>query len=139
RGRRGYRGLPCLRRQRVHERADARRGRRFGLLDALAMAEVPLIDLGPARGIDEACREIGFFAIPGHGVADHLVAALRRRAHEFFELPMAEKLASRHPLAGTTRDYHPVGLEALSASKDEAAPPDLKEFFHVGPVDVRDD
>jgi isopenicillin N synthase-like dioxygenase len=115
------------------------------------MAEVPLIDLGPARGgstadrrtvaraIDEACREIGFFAITGHGVADHLVDDLRRRAHEFFELPMAEKLASRHPVAGTNRGYHPVGLEALSASKDEAAPPDLKEFFHVGPVDVRDD
>jgi isopenicillin N synthase-like dioxygenase len=115
------------------------------------MAEVPLIDLGPAHGgntadrrtvaraIDEACREIGFFAITGHGVADYLVHDLRRLAHEFFELPMVEKLASRHPVGGTNRGYHPVGLEALSASNDEAAPPDLKEFFHVGPVDVRDD
>jgi isopenicillin N synthase-like dioxygenase len=115
------------------------------------MAEVPLIDLGPAHGgsaadrrivaraIDEACREIGFFAITGHGVADHLVHDLRRLAHGFFELPMAEKLASRHPVAGTNRGYHPVGLEILSASNDEAAPPDLKEFFHVGPVDVRGD
>jgi isopenicillin N synthase-like dioxygenase len=114
------------------------------------MAEVPVVDLGPARGgsaaerrrvagaIDDACREIGFFAITGHGVADSLVSNLRQRAHEFFELPVQEKLASRHPVPGTNRGYHPVGLEALSASNDEAAPPDLKEFFHIGPVDVRD-
>ena len=114
------------------------------------MAEVPVIDLGPARGgaaerrrvagaIDEACREIGFFAITGHGVTDRLVDDLRRHGHAFFALPMEEKLASRHPVAGTNRGYHPVGLEALSASNDEAAPPDLKEFFHIGPVDASGD
>jgi isopenicillin N synthase-like dioxygenase len=64
---------------------------------------------------------------------------LRRHAHAFFALPLAEKLASRHPVTGTNRGYHPVGHETLSASRDEAAPPDLKEFFHVGPVDTRDD
>jgi isopenicillin N synthase-like dioxygenase len=37
------------------------------------------------------------------------------------------------------RGYHPVGGEALSTANDAAAPPDLKEFFHVGPVDVSDD
>jgi isopenicillin N synthase-like dioxygenase len=92
-----------------------------------------------AAAIDAACREIGFFAITGHGVAPSLVDDLRRCAHAFFALPLAEKLASRHPIAGTNRGYHPVGHEALSASRDEAAPPDLKEFFHVGPVDTRDD
>jgi isopenicillin N synthase-like dioxygenase len=114
------------------------------------MARVPVIDLGPARAgghaerrrvaaaIDAACCEIGFFAITGHGVAPALVDDLRRQAHTFFALPVAEKLAARHPIAGTNRGYHPVGQEALSASRDEAAPPDLKEFFHVGPVDVGD-
>jgi isopenicillin N synthase-like dioxygenase len=42
-------------------------------------------------------------------------------------------------VAGTNRGYHPVGGEALSQANDAAAPPDLKEFFHVGPVDVGDD
>jgi isopenicillin N synthase-like dioxygenase len=109
---------------------------------------VPVIDIGPARtgglaerrrvaaAIDDACREIGFFAITGHGVTERLIDDLRRRAHEFFSLPLAEKLASRHPVAGTNRGYHPVGLEALSAANDAAAPPDLKEFFHIGPVDI---
>ncbi len=47
------------------------------------MTAVALIDLAPARGgarreretaaraIDAACREMGFFAITGHGVPDH--------------------------------------------------------------------
>jgi isopenicillin N synthase-like dioxygenase len=115
------------------------------------MTEVPVIDLAPVLGggragrarvagaIDAACREIGFFAITGHGVPAALVERLRTRAHAFFALPLAEKLAARHPIAGTNRGYHPVGGETLSASQDEAAPPDLKEFFHVGPVDTRDD
>jgi isopenicillin N synthase-like dioxygenase len=115
------------------------------------MSQVPIIDLTAARqggraerldasrAIDEACQRIGFFGITGHGVPDRMVEGLRRAAHEFFAVPMTEKLASRHPVAGTNRGYHPVGGEALSQANDAAAPPDLKEFFHVGPVDVGDD
>jgi len=112
---------------------------------------VPLIDLAPARAgdaaarhatataIDEACCEIGFFAIRGHGVPDATVAALRGKAHEFFARPLEEKLAARHPVAGTNRGYHGVGGETLAAANDTEAPPDLKEFFHVGPVDMREE
>lgn len=115
------------------------------------MTDVPLIDLGSARAgglaerrraataIDEACREIGFFAITGHGVAEGLVEDLRRRGHAFFELPEAEKLRARHPVEGMNRGYHPAGRETLAAANDGAAPPDLKEYFHIGPVDVGDD
>ena len=117
----------------------------------VADIEVPVIDLAPARrgglaecrtvarAIDAACRAIGFFAISGHGVPDHVVDDLRRRAHEFFALPLADKLMARHPVAGTNRGYHPVGGETLSTANDAPAPPDLKEFFHVGPVDVGSD
>jgi isopenicillin N synthase-like dioxygenase len=112
---------------------------------------VPVIDLAPAReggrterrrvaqAIDDACREIGFFAITGHGVSERVVDDLRRRAHAFFARPLADKLAARHPVPGTNRGYHPVGNETLAASNDEAAPPDLKEFFHIGPVDTIDE
>jgi isopenicillin N synthase-like dioxygenase len=37
------------------------------------------------------------------------------------------------------RGYHHVGGEALASANDAAAPPDLKEFFHVGPVDTAND
>lgn len=114
------------------------------------MDHVPVIDLHPAlhggaderrriaRVIDTACREIGFFAITGHGIPDAQVHDLRRVAHEFFALPLEEKLGRRHP-RGMNRGYHPVGHEALAQANDDAAPPDLKEFFHVGPVDASDD
>src|SRR5262249_2188898 len=115
------------------------------------MTHVPLIDVVPARqggrdergrvaaAIDGACREIGFFAISGHGVPHRLVDDLRRLAHDFFGLPLAAKLRCRHPVEVTNRGYHPVGGETLSKANDAAAPPDLKEFFHVGPVDTTAD
>jgi len=109
---------------------------------------VPVVDLGEAlagsrtarmraaAAIDSACRDIGFFAIDGHGVSAPVVEDLRRAAHAFFAQPPAVKLAARHPVAGTNRGYHAAGGEALSAAMDAPAPPDLKEFFHVGAVDV---
>ncbi len=115
------------------------------------MIAIPIIDLSAARSggrtdrqeaarrIDEACCEIGFFTITGHGVPERMVSDLRAAAHAFFELPLSEKLKTSHPVPGTNRGYHPVGREALSTSRDEVAPPDLKEFFHIGPVDVTTD
>ena len=111
---------------------------------------VPVIDLSAARGgaaarrrlaaaIDDACRDVGFFVLDGHGVPARLVHDLRAVAHAFFSLPAGAKLAARHPVPGTNRGYHPAGGEALSFANDAPAPPDLKEFFHVGPVDVGDD
>ncbi|PWU21463.1 MAG: 2OG-Fe(II) oxygenase [Candidatus Rokuibacteriota bacterium] len=115
------------------------------------MSRIPLIDLSAAREggaadrllvahqIDEACRDIGFFTIIGHGVAARVIGDLRAAAHLFFEAPLATKLTARHPVPGTNRGYHPVAGEALSRAMDQVAPPDLKEFFHVGPVDVTED
>jgi isopenicillin N synthase-like dioxygenase len=112
---------------------------------------VPVVDLGAAlsgsraarmrtsAAIDAACRDIGFFAIDGHGVSASAVDDLRRAAHGFFVQPPAVKLAARHSVAGTNRGYHAAGGEALSAAMDAPAPADLKEFFHVGPVDVGTD
>lgn len=79
------------------------------------MMQVPVIDLSPARTgseqdrrhvaqqIDDACREIGFFAITGHSVSEDVVNDLRRAAHAFFALPTAQKCAARHPVEGTNR------------------------------------
>jgi isopenicillin N synthase-like dioxygenase len=115
------------------------------------MSGVPVIDLTPALGgsladrarvagqIDQACCDIGFFAIAGHGVPGDVTRDLREAAHAFFELPLEEKLRAAHPEAGTPRGYHGLAGEALARANDEVAPPDLKEFFHVGPVDVTDD
>src|SRR6516225_5397291 len=98
------------------------------------MIAIPVIDLVPAHEgdqadrrrvaaeIDTACREIGFFTLTGHGVAPEIISDLQRRAHAFFELPLAEKLRFRHPVIGTNRGYHPAGHEALSTAMDQVAP-----------------
>ena len=113
------------------------------------MKTIPVINVSPAREgnerarrdvarqIDGACCEIGFFAIEGHGLPASTVGNLHRAGHDFFSLPLASKQAAVHP-AGMNRGYHQVGGETLANANDHKAPPDLKEFFHVGPVRTTD-
>jgi isopenicillin N synthase-like dioxygenase len=109
------------------------------------MKHIPVIDLtaartgnlaarqATAREIDQACREIGFFTIAGHGVPPAVMDTLREKAHTFFALPLEEKRKSIPPGAGNPRGYRAMGLEALAKGNDNAAaPPDLKEFYHIG-------
>ena len=115
------------------------------------MSGVPVVDLVPARQgssadrrrvarqIDDACCDIGFFTVAGHGVPEGVAKDLRETAHAFFALPLGEKLTAGHPIAGTPRGYHALAGEALARANDEVVPPDLKEFYHVGPVEVGHD
>ena len=115
------------------------------------MEQVPIVDLTPAQAaepvgrrnvarlIDEACVAIGFFAVTGHGVPEAVSRDLREAAHAFFALPPAAKQRACPRDARTPRGYHALGGEALAAANDALAPPDLKEFYHVGPVDVGDE
>jgi len=112
------------------------------------MDHVPIIDRAPARDgtpaerrriaglIDQACVEIGFFAVTGHGVAESVCRDLREAAHQFFALSPDAKRRASPTDDRTPRGYHAAGGEALAAANDAVAPPDLKEFYHVGPVDV---
>ena len=107
------------------------------------MRQIPIIDLSEAlagglasrqaaaRQIDTTCREIGFFTIAGHGVPTAVTNALRLKAHAFFALPLEEKCRAVHPIAGTPRGYRAQGMEALAQANAGAAPPDLKEFYHL--------
>jgi len=108
------------------------------------MKQIPVIDLTPAREgdlrarqavareMDEACREIGFFTIAGHGVPVAVMDELREQAHEFFALSLDEKRKAIHPVPGTPRGYRAMGIEALAAGNAGGTPPDLKEFYHLG-------
>jgi isopenicillin N synthase-like dioxygenase len=91
-----------------------------------------------ARQVDEACREVGFLVVTGHGVANELVDETRRLCHAFFDLPTDTKLAYTMP-ADRYRGYTSSGMESLSATYGLETPPDLKESFSIGPVDVPDD
>ena len=65
---------------------------------------IPVIDLAPlvtgdgasvqevVSALDYACRNIGFFYIRNHGVAEDLCTGVVREAKRFFSLPEEEKL-----------------------------------------------
>ena len=86
---------------------------------------IPLIDISPAlegtmegkrhvaRQINDACCDLGFFSITGHGIPISLVNSFRKVSHEFFELPVEKKLDALHPIEGTPRGYRIFAGEAL--------------------------
>ena len=112
---------------------------------------VPLIDLSPsyngtfdgkkmvAEQINSACMDLGFFAITGHGVEMSLINEFRKISHEFFEQPLENKMKFTHPVDGTPRGYRVFAGEALGRASIAGEPPDLKEFYHIGPNEWPDD
>jgi len=111
-----------------------------------AKPSVPLIDIAPflngsemdrrrvAEELDEACRNIGFLVIDGHGVSPELIARMHEVSKAYFALPYSEKMRHKMP-PDRYRGYTPLGGESLAYSLDQQTPPDLKESFSMGPFD----
>lgn len=88
-----------------------------------------------AAEVDRACRQVGFFAVVGHGVDAAVIDEAHREALAFFDLPIDDRLAAAKPEPGDPYGYSPFEYEALNRSIGGDTPPDLKETFDVGPVD----
>lgn len=109
------------------------------------MSELPVVDLEPltaeggagspvpgavavADDLDLACREIGFFAVVGHGIdrslADHLLAAARA----FFDLPHDRKDRVAIARSDNHTGWSPIAAERLQPDLT----PDLKEALDLG-------
>ena len=106
---------------------------------------IPVIDIAPsvrsesarrtvAQAIGGACETIGFFAIVGHGVPDAVDRACWNAARAFFDLPLAERERVAFPHVGYPYGYARLAGETLAVSRGEAAPPDLKESYSIGPL-----
>lgn len=96
---------------------------------------IPLIDLAGftdnkklGEVLGTAARDIGFFVVTGHGIADALVAEVFAQSQRFFASDPAYKAALSIKLAGNNRGYVALGEERLDASK----PGDVKEAFNIG-------
>ncbi len=81
---------------------------------------------------------MGFLIVTGHGVPADLIEDLRAVTWRFLNLPPAVKLQYRMR-PDRYRGYAVPGTQSLAASYGHDAPPDLKESFSIGPVDVPDD
>ncbi|MFD1703374.1 isopenicillin N synthase family dioxygenase [Methylopila henanensis] len=114
----------------------------------MTLLHVPVIDLTPYREgsmegkarvaaeVGQACRDIGFLVVSGHGVPEELIKQTYDVSKEFFALAHGEKVKADRPAPDQVRGYSAVGGEGLSYSLDEPTPPDIKESLSIGPVDV---
>jgi len=112
------------------------------------MTAVPTLDIAPflqggpadkarvARQLDEVCSEVGFFCLAGHGVDEAQFAGIYEVSKAFFRLDPDEKQAVAQPAPDVIRGYIGVGAAALGDTMGEDTPPDWKESFSAGPVDV---
>lgn len=118
----------------------------------MTLMTVPIIDIAPyrtgaevrkravAQKIDEACRDIGFLVIAGHGVSADLIRAIDDVSREFFDLPLEEKMRVVRPAPDVRRGYFPLEGESVARSRGEYdAPGDLNESLMIGPVEVGND
>lgn len=112
------------------------------------MAYVPVIDIAPfregtpegrqavAEAVADACANVGFLQITGHGVPQDLVDRVYGMAKAFFDLTEEQKAVAAQPAPDQIRGWSGVGKEGLSYSLGEAAPPDLKEKMDMGPFNL---
>ena len=110
---------------------------------------VPVIDIAPflrndpagksavVEAVGNACEEIGFLILTGHGVSQDLIKRTYDVSRRFFDLPLGEKLKAKGDNPG--KGYTGIGDEGLSRSLDKFAPVDLKEALAIGRVDTTDD
>jgi isopenicillin N synthase-like dioxygenase len=112
----------------------------------MTLMTVPIIDIAPYRTgtevrrravaqlINEACRDIGFLVVAGHGVSADLIQAVDDVSREFFDLSLEEKRQVIRPAPDVTRGYIPVEGESVARSRGEYdAPGDLNESLMIGP------
>ncbi len=114
----------------------------------MTLMQVPVIDIAPfrdgdaagkakvARQVGQACRDIGFLIISGHGIDQALIERTDAVSRKFFDLPLEDKMAVVRPAMDVTRGYIPMETEAVAASRGEKTAGDLNESFMIGPVDV---
>jgi isopenicillin N synthase-like dioxygenase len=108
---------------------------------------IPNIDLRPwlsgdskgkadvVRSVALACEDIGFFTVVGHGVPEDVVTHCYEAARAFFDQPIEVKksVAQR---GGASRGYIGFAESTVAHSMGQESPPDLREIYAIGPVDV---
>ena len=107
-----------------------------------AVTRLPVIDLAPfveGRGFDErravasalreACIDIGFFYLTGHGISQREFDDVIAMGHRFFELPLSEKMKLHSNRTAARLGYRGMGGPNPEANPDKI--PDFKERFHM--------
>jgi isopenicillin N synthase-like dioxygenase len=115
----------------------------------MKLLHVPVIDISRfhdgsaedkraiAGQVNQACQDIGFLVISGHGVPQELIARMRKVSEAFFDLRLEEKMRVARPAPDVTRGYIGMEEESIGRLRDAyATAGDLNESLMIGPVDV---
>jgi isopenicillin N synthase-like dioxygenase len=114
----------------------------------MVLKSVPVIDISTfktgdrkvrkevASRVAQACTDIGFLIISGHGIPSSVIKNISNSTKEFFALDVKEKNKSARPRPDIIRGYGGTESEGLGFSQEDETPPDLKEVFDVGPIDA---
>ena len=114
----------------------------------MPLKTIPVIDISPFKSGDaaarkgvvekvaQACVEIGFLIISGHGIPSSTIQRVVTTTKTFFALDPKEKGKVARPRPEIIRGYGGMESEGLAYTQDEETPPDLKEVFDMGPTEV---
>ena len=89
-----------------------------------------------SEALDKICSETGFLIIEGHGVPKKVINEQWDIVSKFFSSPLDIKREVRVPYSGYPYGWIGPDQEALAGSKGEETPPDLKESFNGGPLNI---
>jgi isopenicillin N synthase-like dioxygenase len=102
-------------------------------VEKMTLLSISIIDIAPywtggdpgkravAALVDQACRDIGFLIISGHGIPEEMIEETRELARTFFDLPLTEKMRVGQPAPNVSRGYTPLASEAVALSRGAAA------------------
>lgn len=102
----------------------------FNSIPAFSMFDIQQRDAETIAELKLALTTHGFFTINDHGIADEVLHSSYRLSKDFFSLPDAVKNTYAHPEKAGARGYTPFGKETAVGETT----PDLKEFWHHGPL-----
>ena len=102
----------------------------FNTIPAFSLSDIQKRDAKIIAELKLALTTHGFFTITDHGIADEVLRSSYKLSRDFFSLPETIKNTYAHPEKAGARGYTPYGKETAVGETT----PDLKEFWHHGPM-----
>ena len=99
-------------------------------IPSFSMSSIQNRDKNTIAELKQALTSHGFFTITEHGISDEVLEDSYKLSKDFFSLSSEIKNTYAHPETAGARGYTPFGKETAVGEKT----PDLKEFWHHGPV-----
>jgi isopenicillin N synthase-like dioxygenase len=106
------------------------------------LSQIPVIDIAPfrtgtdkagvARAVAQACAEIGFFCVAGHGIDAALTDRAFAVSRDFFDQPVDTKMRYKPVGEVAPRGYAAMETKGLGATLGLDVPKDLREQYMLG-------